>query len=149
MASVFDVAQFILSKQGEITATKLQKLCYYSQAWHLVWEERPLFAERIEAWANGPVCPPLYSAHWRQYLVSKIPTGDASALDGSETESIDAVLGFYGKMSGAHLGELSHREAPWREARGDTPPGARSSAEIPIQKMAEYYEGLLGTSADA
>jgi uncharacterized phage-associated protein len=65
---VQDVAQYILDNQGAMTATKLQKLCYYSQAWHLVWDERPLFDERIEAWANGPVTRSLYSSHWRQFI---------------------------------------------------------------------------------
>lgn len=36
-ANVFDVAKYILDTVGgEITSMKLQKLCYYSQAWHMV-----------------------------------------------------------------------------------------------------------------
>ena len=31
---------------------KLQKLVYYSQAWSLIWDEKPLFEEEIEAWAK-------------------------------------------------------------------------------------------------
>ncbi len=49
MASVFDVAQYILEKQGEMTAIKLQKLVYYSQAWSSVWDGEPLFPEKIRA----------------------------------------------------------------------------------------------------
>ena len=37
MGTVFDVAKYILSKTGSITTWKLQKLCYYSQAWALAW----------------------------------------------------------------------------------------------------------------
>ncbi|WP_433359512.1 Panacea domain-containing protein [Streptosporangium sp. CA-115845] len=37
---------------------KLQKLCYYFYGYHLAWEERQLFPERFEAWANGPVFQP-------------------------------------------------------------------------------------------
>ena len=43
MATVFDVAAYILAKRGEMTAWKLQKLVYYSQAWSLVWDQRPIF----------------------------------------------------------------------------------------------------------
>lgn len=43
MATVFDVAQYILEKTGKISTMKLQKLCYYSQAWALAWTEDPLF----------------------------------------------------------------------------------------------------------
>jgi uncharacterized phage-associated protein len=54
VASVFDVAQYILRKQGGMTTMKLQKLVYYAQAWSLVWDEEPLFDQPIEAWSNGP-----------------------------------------------------------------------------------------------
>lgn len=148
MASVLDVAEYILQKHGSMTATKLQKLCYYAQAWHLVWEERPLFSDRIEAWANGPVSPTLYQRHRLQYMVDHVDGGDASTLDPTEAESVDMVLEFYGERSGADLSELTHREAPWLEARGNTPPGTRSTETITQAAMAEYYEGLLGTSAD-
>ncbi|MDY6993563.1 MAG: hypothetical protein SVR94_13310 [Pseudomonadota bacterium] len=35
MVNVFDVAAFILRELGEMSAMKLQKLIYYSQAWSL------------------------------------------------------------------------------------------------------------------
>ncbi len=57
MAKMNDVARFILETKGEITAMKLQKLMYYAQAWNLVWEEKELFDDDFEAWANGPVLP--------------------------------------------------------------------------------------------
>ncbi len=41
---------------------KLQKLCYYCQAWYLAWNNEPLFDEEFEAWASGPVCKELYDA---------------------------------------------------------------------------------------
>ena len=67
MATVFDVAQYILGKLAAdnalpVTTWKLQKLVYYSQAWSVVWDDAPLFNDRIEAWANGPVCPVLYES---------------------------------------------------------------------------------------
>ena len=55
-----DVAAYILRKQGTMPAMKLQKLVYYSQAWSLVWDDRPIFRDRIYAWANGPVIRNLY-----------------------------------------------------------------------------------------
>jgi len=148
VASVLDVAQYILKVHGPMTATKLQKLCYYAQAWHLVWDEEPLFTERIEAWANGPVSPCLYAEHRLQYMVNSVPGGDPSALELTEVETIDMVLAFYGPRSGAELSELTHRERPWRDARRDLPPGARGSNVITHTAMAEFYEDLLGTSAD-
>ncbi len=49
MANVFDVAKYILEKTGTISTWKLQKLCYYSQAWELAWTGNPLFEEDFEA----------------------------------------------------------------------------------------------------
>jgi uncharacterized phage-associated protein len=39
MASVHDVAAFIIEKLGPISAMKLEKLVYYAQAWSLVRDE--------------------------------------------------------------------------------------------------------------
>jgi len=49
MASVFSVAKYIHSQLGDISAMKLQKLTYYSQAWTLVWDEEVLFQEDFQA----------------------------------------------------------------------------------------------------
>src|SRR5271170_6235706 len=66
-----DVAAYILQKCGPMTAMKLQKLVYYCQAWSLVWDESPLFNEPIEAWANGPVVPSLFSKLQGTYIVTR------------------------------------------------------------------------------
>jgi uncharacterized phage-associated protein len=55
--TVYDVAKYILVRQGEMTTFKLHKLLYYSQAWSLVWDDAPLFSDDFYAWANGPVLP--------------------------------------------------------------------------------------------
>jgi hypothetical protein len=83
-----------------MSAMKLQKLVYYSQAWHLVWDEEALFADHIEAWANGPVVPKLYQVHRGQFNVGTRSHGDSSKLTLSQKGSIDAVLKFYGDKSG-------------------------------------------------
>jgi uncharacterized phage-associated protein len=142
MASAHDVAAYITQKRGEMSAMKLQKLVYYSQAWHLVWEEKRLFADRVEAWANGPVVPSLYREHRGQFKVKDWPRGDASKLSKEQVESIDAVLKFYGPKPAHYLSELTHSEAPWRDARTGLPPSARSSREITPAAMAEFYGSL-------
>lgn len=142
MANAHDVAAYILQQRGPMTAMKLQKLVYYSQAWSLVWDEKPLFPERIEAWANGPVCPELFQHHRRMFEVQEWPQGSPDALTSDERETIDAVLEFYGDKPSQWLSDLTHMEKPWREARQGLPPGAPSQREITIASMAEYYGGL-------
>ena len=74
MATVFDVTKYILHKCGKMSTWKLQKLCYYSQAWH--------------------------------------------------------------------LRELSHSEAPWKDARNGLPDGAKCRTVITKESMGEYYGSL-------
>ena len=142
MASVRDVAQYILSKTGEITTWKLQKLVYYSQAWHLVWDEEPLFDEEIKAWANGPVCPHLYQLHRGQFQISKVRGADANNLSDDQRETIGVVVDYYGKYSGQQLSDLTHSEPPWHDARKGLSVRERGSRAITLESMAEYYGSL-------
>jgi uncharacterized phage-associated protein len=147
MTKVDNIAAAILKRTGSINTFKLQKLVYYSEAWHLVWESESLFEDRIEAWANGPVVPALYQKHRTKYIVDAWPDGDAGALSDKENESIDAVLAFYGEYQGYQLAELTHQEEPWIRAREGLGLGERGNAEISRESMRIFYEGLVGNTA--
>ena len=142
MPSVHDVAAYILQKQGQMTAMKLEKLVYYCQAWSLAWDEAPLFDEPIEAWANGPVVPALFSEHRGQYFVSDWPKGDANNVSSVQIDTIKAVLNFYGDKTSQWLSDLSHSEQPWIDARAGLPSGIRGHSVISHDSMAFYYQGL-------
>lgn len=141
MATAHDVATYILNKQGELPAMKLQKLVYYAQAWSLVWDEEPLFNDRIEAWANGPVVKTLYDSHRGQFKVSTI-LGNPDNLTVSQLDTIDKVLGFYTDKSSQWLSDLTHKEDPWLDARQGLAMGQRGNEEITHAAMAEYYSSL-------
>jgi uncharacterized phage-associated protein len=138
MASVYDVASYILEKCGTTTAMKLQKLVYYSQAWSLVWDEEPLFDEEIQAWANGPVSPDLYDLHRGQFKVSAISGGDSSKLTKIQKETIEKVLDFYGEKTSQWLSDLTHQEDPWLDARKGLIPGQRGSRITVAYKFRWY-----------
>lgn len=144
MASIFDVARFITENSADLSAMKLQKLMYYSQAWNLVWEEACLFEDDFQAWANGPVLPELYSRHRGMFKVSPEIFGDGNTAELSDVqkENVQRVLGFYGEKNAQWLSELTHQETPWLSARGETPIGEPSSAVIPKSAMHEYYSAL-------
>ena len=57
--SVFDIANWFLSK-GEMTHKKLQKLCYYAQAWCYALKDYRLENTDFQAWVHGPVSPALW-----------------------------------------------------------------------------------------
>jgi len=145
MARAVDVAKYILTKTGEMTAMKLQKLVYYSQAWSLVWDESALFEEDIQAWANGPVVQVLYSYHRGQFKVNEdtfAADGNVDALTPNQKDSIDKVLEALQDKSGQWLSELTHMESPWKDARGDLKPTERGDNVIPLAAMHEYYSSL-------
>lgn len=144
MPNVLDVAQYILDNRGRMTAWKLQKLCYYAQAWSLVWDEKKLFPEPIEAWANGPVVRALYERHRGKFQVSKIEGGDPTRLTAQQRDTVNAVLRAYGDKSSQWLSDLTHQEDPWRDARlrAGLRPGERGNAEITIGALATYYGSL-------
>lgn len=144
MANVHDIAAYILARQGTMSTMKLQKLVYYSQAWHLAWEERLLFPERIEAWVNGPVAPALYDRHKGKFEISSWQ-GKPAELDPGEAESVDLVLDEYGRRSGQWLAAQTHTEPPWRDARRGLGPQDRSNREITPASMIEYYQSLPWT----
>jgi len=121
---------------------KLQKLLYYCQAWSLVWEEEALFRERIEAWAFGPVVPEIFSVHKGEVSVASWPNGDPKHLSKPQKETVDAVMRFYGDKSGQWLSDLTHSEAPWKDARHGYGRFERSSQEISLAAMQEYYSSL-------
>jgi uncharacterized phage-associated protein len=142
--SIFDVAHYILEQCGPMTAMKLEKLCYYSQAWSLVWDGSPLFEEAFEAWANGPVCPILFEEHRLMFTVSKedIP-GNSLDLTDDQKATVDAVIEAYDKLDAYQLSTLTHTEAPWVNARDGLPSGARSNRVITLEAMEEYYGSLV------
>ena len=142
MADVFDVAKYILEKQGSMTTMKLQKLVYYSQAWSVVWDEKPLFAEEIQAWASGPVVRELYDEHKGEFQISVLDKGNTDNLKSEEKETIDAVLQAYSDKTAQWISDLTHMEKPWNEAREGIPIGQNCENEITLASMAEYYSSL-------
>lgn len=137
MPSALDVAAYILEQHGPMTAMKLQKLVYYSQAWSIVWDDDELFAEDIQAWKNGPVVPELWQAHRGEYRVSAIANGNANAFDGDQEETMDTVLKFYGDKSAQWLSDLTHMEDPWKNAYAQG-----ENTIISKEALAEYYSSI-------
>lgn len=143
MANVFDTAKYILEKSGSMSTMKLQKLCYYSQAWALVWDDSPLFDEDFQAWANGPVCPELFHKTKGKYSVSAADeTGGDNDLTEDQKDTIQQVLSYYGPHDAQWLSRLTHLEDPWIQAREGVPLGAGCNNIITKESMAMYYGGL-------
>lgn len=154
MLAANDVASLILSRHGQwLDAMSLQKLLYYTQAWHLALTDARLFPEPIQAWKDGPVVADVWrdrkdraSRRPAVQNVSSIPVDDFTV------DLIDLVLASYGSMTGEELSALTHVEAPWLEARGGLPEDASCREVVDPASMARFYRThrLLGgrTAAD-
>jgi len=144
--NVFDVAKYILQKTGKLSTMKLQKLCYYAQAWSLVWDDCPLFPEEFEAWANGPVCRELFALRKGYFSIEESDITEINlsgdTLSENQRDTIDQVLRSYAPKDAQWLSTLTHMEQPWRIAREGIPDGAACDKTITKESMAMYYGSL-------
>jgi uncharacterized phage-associated protein len=149
MKDILEVAAYIakhndnfsIFEKNQMSATKLQKLCYYAQAWHYVWAAEPLIEEDFQAWVFGPVEPKLFS-FINEYGMAALENISITLTE-DQQESIELVLKNYGPMDKYELVELSHSEAPWLEARKGLLPHDRSDNKIDKEAIYNYFEGQL------
>ncbi|WP_350280485.1 type II toxin-antitoxin system antitoxin SocA domain-containing protein [Kribbella sp. HUAS MG21] len=145
MATADDVAAAVIAQVGLLDAMKLEKLVYYSQAWHLAITDAPLFDDPIEAWRDGPVVDHLYQQHRKKRAVAVWPAGEPRAIGDRGRRVIALVCMEYGQKSGEELSRLTHSEEPWRVAWGGRSPFARGRTPISHGSMAKFYRrGRLG-----
>ena len=150
MTRIADVAAHVLKQAGPMTAMKLHRLCYYANGYHLAWEDRLLFDEPFEAWANGPVAPALYRQHRGRFeLCDGDIDGDPGVLDDGERESIGIALESLGGLSAHTLSQMTHGEPPWLLARerAGVGPLERSSEQLRTDEIAEHFEALVAAAA--
>ena len=137
------------SKKASLTHKKLQKLLYYAQAWNLVFNNRKLFNEPIEAWVHGPVVPSLYH-NFKQFGYNRFEIKDGVKIPEFKEEDqqvIDSVWSTYGKYDADYLEMLTHNEDPWIKAREGIDNFEPSRNEISLTDMKEYYGQKLQEKA--
>ena len=141
--SVFDIANWFLSKKGLMDHKKLQKLCYYSQAWsYVIYHGECLFNGNFEAWVHGPVNRALWNK-LKGYGYCEIPSNELinSTKEICEEKSnfLERVWATYGDLSSDQLESLTHTEEPWIRARNGIPEMQICTKEIEPQIMQSYY----------
>jgi uncharacterized phage-associated protein len=142
MLSCFDVANYFIElanrNSSDISNSKLQKLVYYSQSWHLAIHDIALFEEDFEAWIHGPVIPILFQKYqvfnWepiREIAHPTIPIEPANFLAEIAAEYFDC--------DNYELEKMTRSELPWNLARANLPPDSPSTSIIKKEWMREYY----------
>lgn len=144
--SVFDIANWFI-KKGVDTHKKLQKLCYYAQAWGYVFNNVPMFGSDFEAWSHGPVNRQLWDAlksyTYRELDQNVFDNIAKTITDKDVLETLEQVWATYGGYSGFELARLSRTETPWLETRKDYAPWEPCTDIIDPEIMKKYYSALL------
>ncbi|HAS73373.1 MAG TPA: hypothetical protein DCS67_04445 [Clostridiales bacterium UBA8960] len=137
------IADIFLSLES-MTQKKLQKLCYYAQAYYLAKHKRELTDSTFEAWVHGPVSPDLYR-EYRRYNWNKIPKRELSYNYGDLVEFIISIYDEFGTYDADELEEMTHNEKPWIEARTGLFDYEPSNNVISKSTMIEYYSRKIAS----
>jgi uncharacterized phage-associated protein len=151
-AAAINVAKYLVylaSYEAEpdyLSHLRLQKILYYVQGWSLALRNKPMFNERIEAWAHGPVVRDVYSilASFGDRPILLGNLGLPENLTQEEMGFIQNVWDSYKKFSASSLREMSHKESPWLEARKDCGPADRCENEITQDAMKIFFTKIAG-----
>ena len=144
MERITEVAKYFLAKES-MTHKKLQKMCYFAQAWYLANYGIPLFQNNFEAWVHGPVSPDLYYIYreWGWLPISQ-PKEGGQLSDPKICEFLDLVYKTYGSYSADQLENITHQESPWLNARRGYSAGEYCRNIISTDEMRKYYGSRLG-----
>lgn len=144
-AADYFIRQADVDSGDVMTHLKLQKLLYYAQGWSLALYDTPLFDDKIEAWAHGPVCPRV----WRRFgdrgwepLSAKDTGASRSSMTKKEEHLLSEIWRVYGQFTAKRLEEMTHEEAPYLEARGDLAEYAKCSEVITHRSMKVHFSKL-------
>lgn len=138
MVSIFDVAKYIVIHNKNVSPMKLQRLCYFCQAWYMAWTDEPLFEEDFRGWATGPFCLELYNSLKNLSVVrAKDIKGYIIKLTEEQKKVIDRVLSFYKDKDAQWLTQLSLTDNPWRESTI-----YHTNNVIPKKSIMEFYKNL-------
>ena len=138
-----DISCVFLSLAGQngeaVTNLKLQKLLYYAQAWHLAVYKKPLFDDKIEAWAFGPVIREVYCAYKDCcFLPIKRAPGAGEVLSKQQAVFLNKIYETFMPFTARQLMHMTQLEEPWLGAyRKD------EIAVIPQESMKSFYSKML------
>jgi len=146
MATALDTARYLvlLSEQQEeaepVTNLRLQKLLYYVQGWSLAARQRPMFADRIEAWRHGPVVPSVYAkVRNESQPIEVADLGVPDSLSEQDERFIHAIWDHYKKFAANELRRMTHAERPWRKAWGNLAPDDSGNEVITPESMRDFF----------
>jgi len=126
-----------------MTHKKLQKLCYYAQAWSFALRGIRLIDADFQAWVQGPVSPLLYD-RFKVFGMDtiRLSGGYTSHISPEDVKLLEDVWQTYGDKTGNALEVLSQRELPWIVSRRGYRPDERCTVVILPQAMKNFYRSI-------
>ena len=154
MLGAIEVARYLVhlaananDEPDYLSHLRLQKLLYYVQGWSLATFNKPMFPERIEAWAHGPVVRDIYRQFnekgRRAITLEDFESQDDFEFEAEDRELIWAVWDTFKDHSALSLRKMTHDELPWTNARKGFDPADRCDQEITHEAMTDYFTTLL------
>lgn len=122
MYNALTIAKYVIKRCNDskrtISNLKLQKILYFIQAEFLAVTGRVCFPEEIKAWDFGPVVPEVYHKY-KVYGSASIPyinNLEKMKISENDRKLIDGIVDECAQYSAATLVEITHNQAPWKEA---------------------------------
>jgi uncharacterized phage-associated protein len=139
---------YIFEQMQEVTPLALQKILYFTQGIHMVMFGSPMFTEDCMAWVHGPVYEKVYNL-FKDFKYNPIEDDRFAIfkqrfteLEEPEKTVIDLVINTFGKYSGKVLEDITHEEAPWKNARVGYAPTEPSKEIIGKNEIKKYFSNV-------
>lgn len=136
---------YIFKTAEEVTPLALQKMLYFIQGIYMVLFGVELFSEDCEAWAHGPVFREVYDV-FKNFKYNPIDDtrfsmfqNRFSELSDNVKQVINLVVESFGMYSGKTLEQITHNEAPWKDARANCLPDEPSNEVISKEAIKKYF----------
>lgn len=134
VAKYFIIRAYEDGREYQMTNMKIQKLLYYSQCLYLALFDEPLFADEIQAWRYGPVCPLAYY-FYSKFEAQQLPIPTQEYIEEELKAILEEVWQYFGEYHAYYLSDLTHLEFPWKKARKGLSSYASSTEPISLEDM--------------
>ena len=148
-----ELSKYILALAGNAAHLKLQKLVYYTEAYHLAYFEESLIDDQFEAWLHGPVSRKLWNYYKERSniydpIICDVDRDTLIAdverkLTEDQIELINDVFKEYGQESAYALECMTHKEGPWLNARKGYAADDKCEVVIDKETMKTFYQQYL------
>lgn len=125
-----------------MTVSKLHKLLYYAQAWHVTITDKPLFFNDLYATVDGVWIKEVedkYGKNKWSIIEEKTPVEATSKWDDVSYQICLSVWDIYKKYDHKQLEKLIQKENPWIKARKGLKMYECSKKCISLEMLKEYY----------